>query len=99
MSPSTFAFECAPHELAEKLDLDLIELRRRIEPGATRTTGKPFSSRYLIEAYEQGAERFGWRNRSQTPAQKREGEWRSAQLRHRDLSLPSLLRWYGKDQG
>lgn len=74
-SVGTFALECALDELAEELDLDPIELRRRIEPEKDPTTGKPFSSRYLIEAYEQGAERFGWRNRSQTPRQKREGEW------------------------
>lgn len=74
-SVGTFALECALDELAEKLGLDPIELRRRIEPEKDPTTGKPFSSRYLIEAYEKGAEQFGWSKRSQTPRQKREGEW------------------------
>lgn len=74
-SVGTFALECALDELAEKLGLDPIELRRRIEPETDPTTGKPFSSRYLIEAYEKGAEKFGWDKRSQTPRQKREGEW------------------------
>ncbi|MBN7804438.1 xanthine dehydrogenase family protein molybdopterin-binding subunit [Agrobacterium rosae] len=74
-SVGTFALECALDELADKLVMDPIELRRRIEPEKDPTTGKPFSSRYLIEAYEKGAERFGWYRRSQTPRQRREGEW------------------------
>ncbi|SCX23965.1 Xanthine dehydrogenase molybdenum-binding subunit [Agrobacterium sp. DSM 25558] len=74
-SVGTFALECALDELADKLAMDPIELRRRIEPETDPTTGKPFSSRYLIEAYEKGAERFGWDRRSQTPRQKRDGEW------------------------
>ncbi len=74
-SVGTFALECALDELAEKLGLDPIELRRRIEPETDPTTGKPFSSRYLIEAYEKGAEQFGWSKRSQTPRRRREGEW------------------------
>ncbi len=74
-SVGTFALECALDELADKLAMDPIELRRRIEPEKDPTSGKPFSSRYLIEAYEKGAEKFGWDRRSQTPRQKREGEW------------------------
>jgi xanthine dehydrogenase YagR molybdenum-binding subunit len=74
-SVGTFALECALDELADKLAMDPIELRRRIEPDKDPTTGKPFSSRYLIEAYEKGAEKFGWDRRSQTPRQRREGEW------------------------
>ncbi|KQQ54268.1 dehydrogenase [Rhizobium sp. Leaf311] len=74
-SVGTFALECALDELAVKLELDPIELRRRIEPNEDPTTGKPFSSRYLIEAYEKGAEKFGWNLRNSTPKQRREGEW------------------------
>ena len=74
-SVGTFALECALDELADKLAMDPIELRRRIEPEKGPTTGKPFSSRYLIEAYDKGAERFGWHLRSQLPRQRREGEW------------------------
>ncbi|WP_144578982.1 xanthine dehydrogenase family protein molybdopterin-binding subunit [Agrobacterium sp. DE0009] len=74
-SVGTFALECALDELAEKLGLDPIELRRRIEPEKDPTTGKPFSSRYLLEAYDEGARHFGWDKRSQKPRQRREGEW------------------------
>ncbi len=74
-SVGTFALECALDELAVKLELDPIELRRRIEPNEDPTTGKPFSSRYLIEAYEKGAEKFGWNLRNSAPKQRRQGEW------------------------
>ena len=74
-SVGTFALECAIDELADKCGVDPIELRKRIEPAKDPTSGKPFSSRHLIEAYEKGAEKFGWHRRSQTPRQRREGEW------------------------
>lgn len=74
-SVGTFALECALDELADKMAMDPVELRRRIEPETDPTTGKPFSSRYLVEAYEEGAKRFGWQHRSQKPRQRREGEW------------------------
>lgn len=74
-SVGTFALECAIDELAEKLGLDPIELRRRIEPATDPTSGKPFSARHLIDAYDKGAERFVWNRRSPTPRQQRDGEW------------------------
>jgi xanthine dehydrogenase YagR molybdenum-binding subunit len=74
-SVGTFALESALDELAEAMALDPIELRRRIEPAQDPTTGSRFSSRHLIEAYAEGAERFGWDQRSATPRSRREGEW------------------------
>ena len=74
-SVGTFALECALDELAEAMALDPIELRRRIEPATDPTSGNAFSSRHLLEAYAQGAERFGWDRRSATPRSRREGEW------------------------
>ena len=70
----TFALESAIDELAEKLGLDPIELRAINEPEKDPTTGTPFSSRNIVEAYETGARRFGWDKR-QDPGQRREGEW------------------------
>ncbi len=74
-SVGTFALECALDELAEKIGLDPIELRRRIEPEKDPTSGKDFSSRHLVEAYASGAERFGWDRRNNVPGSRREGEW------------------------
>jgi xanthine dehydrogenase YagR molybdenum-binding subunit len=71
----TFAVECAMDELAEELGLDPIELRRRNEPARDPTTGKRFSTRRLLDCYEEGARRFGWDQREATRGSRREGEW------------------------
>ncbi len=69
------ALEVAMDELAEKLKLDPIELRLRNEPAQDLDKNIPFSSRNLIACMKDGAARFGWSQRSATPAQKREGRW------------------------
>ena len=71
----TFALESAVDELADAMQMDPIELRIRNEPEKDPTTGAPFSSRHIVEAYRAGAERFGWSRRSATPGTRREGEW------------------------
>jgi xanthine dehydrogenase YagR molybdenum-binding subunit len=71
----TFALECAIDELAHELGIDPIELRIRNEPSKDPTTGLPFSSRHLVEAWRSGAERFGWSRRKGAPATSRDGEW------------------------
>jgi xanthine dehydrogenase YagR molybdenum-binding subunit len=71
----SFALECAVDELAEQLAIDPIELRIRNEPQNDPTTGTPFSSRHLIEAYRAGAERFGWNKRNAKPGAYQQGEW------------------------
>jgi xanthine dehydrogenase YagR molybdenum-binding subunit len=74
-SVGTFALECAIDELAERLGMDPIELRERNEPEKDPTSGTPFSSRNIVEAFRKGAERFGWSARQATPGKRREGEW------------------------
>jgi xanthine dehydrogenase YagR molybdenum-binding subunit len=69
------ALECAMDELAEKLDLDPIELRRRNEPTEDPERRIPYSSRHLIPCFEEGARRFGWDQRNPKPGQSREGRW------------------------
>jgi xanthine dehydrogenase YagR molybdenum-binding subunit len=71
----TFALESAIDELAIELALDPIELRIRNEPDKDPTSGLPFSSRHIVEAWRSGAERFGWDRRSAVPGKRREGEW------------------------
>ncbi|MBV8683656.1 MAG: xanthine dehydrogenase family protein molybdopterin-binding subunit [Caulobacteraceae bacterium] len=74
-SVGTFALESAIDELAHAMELDPIELRARIEPDKDPTTGRPYSSRHIVEAYRRGAERFGWDQRNKTPGSRRVGEW------------------------
>ncbi len=73
-SIGTFALESAIDELAVQLDVDPIALRRRLEPETDPVSGLAFSSRHIIEAYDRGAERFGWSNRA-APGSRREGDW------------------------
>jgi xanthine dehydrogenase YagR molybdenum-binding subunit len=74
-SIGTFALECAVDELAEQLGIDPVEFRILNEPQADPTSGKPFSSRNVVQAYRAGAERFGWNKRNPAPRSRREGEW------------------------
>lgn len=71
----TFALESAIDELAVELGIDPIELRIRNEPQKDPTSGLPFSSRHIVEAWRTGAERFGWARRSATPGANCDGEW------------------------
>ena len=55
--------ECAMDELAEKLGLDPVELRRINDTSVDPEKGVPFSSRSLTAALDEGAKRFGWEKR------------------------------------
>src|ERR1700726_1191545 len=69
------ALECAMDELAEKLDLDPVELRIRNEPSEDPERHIPYSSRHLIPCLQEGARRFGWNKRNAEPGQVRDGHW------------------------
>lgn len=71
----TFAVECAMDELAVQLGIDPIELRRRNEPEADPNSGKPFSTRRMLDCYDEGARAFGWPAELPAPGSVREGEW------------------------
>ncbi|MGW3494808.1 xanthine dehydrogenase family protein molybdopterin-binding subunit [Streptomyces sp. NPDC001020] len=74
-SPGMYALESAVDELAEALDMDPIQLRIRNEPEREPSTGKPFSSRHLVQCLREGARRFGWEDRDPHPRSHREGPW------------------------
>jgi xanthine dehydrogenase YagR molybdenum-binding subunit len=74
-SVGTFALESAIDEPAYELNLDPVELRRRNEPDKDPTKGTQFSSRHVVEAYQRGAERFGWTTRNPRPRSQRDGKW------------------------
>ncbi|WP_315941279.1 xanthine dehydrogenase family protein molybdopterin-binding subunit [Deinococcus sp. Marseille-Q6407] len=71
------ALECAMDELAEKLEMDPIELRVINDIGYDPEKGpqRPFSSRKLVDSLRRGAEAFGWDQRVAQPGQVRDGEW------------------------
>ncbi|MCA1283107.1 xanthine dehydrogenase family protein molybdopterin-binding subunit [Saccharopolyspora sp. 7B] len=74
-APGSFALESAMDELAQRLDVDPVELRLRNEPTVGPASGKPFSSRRLVDCLEQGASRFGWWQRDPRPGVRRDGRW------------------------
>ena len=73
--PYMFPLECAIDELAVKIGMDPIELRRRNEPVRDPVTGLPFSSRHLMACLDQAAAQFGWERRDPRPASMRDGDW------------------------
>jgi xanthine dehydrogenase YagR molybdenum-binding subunit len=73
--PGMFALESAMDELAVASGVDPVELRIRNEPAAHPETGRPFSSRGLVDCLCRGAARFGWEGRDPAPAARREGRW------------------------
>src|SRR3982075_790945 len=74
-SVGLMALECAMDELAEKLNLDPIELRIRKQPSEDPEKHIPYSSRHLIACIQEGARRFGWDKRNAKPGQVRDGHW------------------------
>lgn len=72
-APGMFALESAVDELAVLLDIDPIDLRVRNEPGTEPDSGRPFSSRHLVDCLQDGARRFGWLPRDPRPAVRRAG--------------------------
>ena len=69
------ALEAAMDELAERVGIDPVELRRRNEPTQDPEKEIPFSSRHLVPCMDKGAELFGWSDRKPQPAGDRRGEW------------------------
>ncbi len=72
--PYIYALESAMDELAVKLNMDPIELRR-INDSSADAMGKQWSSRSLMKCYDEAAERFGWSNRSAQTGSMRDGDW------------------------
>jgi len=70
------ALEIAMDEMAEKLKMDPVEFRilndTQVDPEHPE---RPFSQRQLVKCLRDGAERFGWSKRSQTPGGVRDGRW------------------------
>ena len=72
--PYVYALESAMDELAVELKMDPVELRRRND-GMVDATGKPWSSRSLMQCYDEAAKAFGWEKRNPQPGSMRDGDW------------------------
>jgi len=65
--PGTYALECAMDELAAELKIDPLQLRMINHADAHPIHDHPFSAKFLKEAYQLGAEKFGWAGRTAEP--------------------------------
>ncbi len=74
-TPYMFALESAMDELAEKLGIDPVELRRVNDTDREPIKGLPFSSRTVMPCFDAAAKAFDWSRRNAKPGQTREGEW------------------------
>jgi xanthine dehydrogenase YagR molybdenum-binding subunit len=73
--PYVYALESALDELAEKLGIDPVELRRINDTTTDPIDGKLYSSRSLMKCYDEAAQAFGWNGRNAEPRSMREGDW------------------------
>ncbi|UOQ52398.1 xanthine dehydrogenase family protein molybdopterin-binding subunit [Hymenobacter cellulosivorans] len=70
-----FALESAMDEMAHMLNLDPLEFRLRNYTEQDPEKNKPWSTKFLKECYQLGAERIGWNKRQLKPGSLRDGEW------------------------
>jgi xanthine dehydrogenase YagR molybdenum-binding subunit len=70
-----FALESAMDELAYAINLDPIEFRLRNHADKDPESNRPWSSKYLKECYQMGAERIGWKDRKLQPRSLMNGDW------------------------
>ncbi|MGY3433978.1 CO/xanthine dehydrogenase Mo-binding subunit [Bradyrhizobium sp. USDA 3696] len=73
--PYLFALESAMDELAVKLNMDPVELRRIIDTTVEPIGGKPYTSRSLLACFDEAAKAFGWSQRSPQPKSMSDGDW------------------------
>ncbi|MBN1222886.1 MAG: xanthine dehydrogenase family protein molybdopterin-binding subunit, partial [Candidatus Aminicenantes bacterium] len=82
-----FAFEGFIDELAARIGIDPLELRKKNYSTKNQGgTGIPYSSKGLDKCYELGAENIGWHRRNKTPGET------SGRLR-RGLGMASQIWW------
>jgi xanthine dehydrogenase YagR molybdenum-binding subunit len=72
--PGSYALECALDELAIALKMDPVALRLANHADNHPTKNIPFSAKHLKEAYQLGAEKFGWVKRNAEPRSMRDGD-------------------------
>jgi xanthine dehydrogenase YagR molybdenum-binding subunit len=81
----TFGLECLLDELAARLELDPLELRRRNHADADGTDDRPYTSKNLMECYRRAEAH--WERRHEVRARS-EGPWK------RGVGMASQI-WYG----
>lgn len=71
-----FALECTIDELCYKLDMDPVQIRlKNISYEKHPDTQLPWSTHFVKECIEIGAEKIGWNKRQKQPAQALQNNW------------------------
>ena len=70
-----FALESAMDEMAYALKMDPIEFRLLNYAETDLERKKPYSSKFLKEAYQLGADKIKWNDRNPEPRSMKEGDW------------------------
>lgn len=73
--PYLFALETAIDEMALKLKIDPVELRRINDTQKEPIQGNPYTSRSLMRCFDEAATAFGWSKRNAEPASMTDGDW------------------------
>lgn len=74
--PYMYALETAMDELAVALRMDPIAFRRINDTMTSPVEkSKRYTSRSLMQCYDEGSEAFGWSRRSAEPGSMRDGDW------------------------
>ncbi len=73
--PYMFALESAMDELAVKLGIDPVELRRINDAQKDPVHRKEFTTRHLVECFDAASKAFNWSERTPQPGSMRDGEW------------------------
>lgn len=74
-APGTYAYEVAMDELADKLNIDPVQLRLINYAETNPDDNKEFSGKNLKECYDKGAQSIGWSNRNNKPGANKEGNY------------------------
>jgi xanthine dehydrogenase YagR molybdenum-binding subunit len=72
-TPGVYALECAMDELSYEVGADPLAFRLQNYAEWDQLEDKPFSSKELRACYKQGAEKFGWSQRTREPRSMRDG--------------------------
>lgn len=73
--PYMYALESAMDELAVALRIDPVELRRRNDTMTSPVSGARFTSRSLMQCYDEASHAFGWADRDPRPGAMQDGDW------------------------
>jgi xanthine dehydrogenase YagR molybdenum-binding subunit len=84
----TFALDSVLDDLAEKIGMDPLAFRIKNHADRDQVMDLPYTSKRLLDAYEQGAKAIGWEQRNKKPGA-------GAGIKKRGIGMASQIWWGG----